>query len=251
MEPSVNARKIDQAPIQNELGQLEPGDCWTSPTGIEFVYIPSGNFTMGSDCLSDAPCHKVTITKPFFIGKYPVVQKEWIEIMGSNPSSIKGDCQPVNNVSWDVCTEFTRNLSRIGEKANHFYRLPTEAEWEYVCRAGSKDDYCYGNDVKSLDNYAWFRKNAEDRTHPVGQLKPNRWGVHDMHGNVWEWCSDPYHAYAMSIQLDPQGGKQGNRRVNRGGCWASHADRCASAFRIYDDSDIGAPYIGLRLVMEI
>lgn len=207
---------------------------------------------MGDNELDDADPHEVHITRPFQVGKYPVTQEEWLSVMGENPSSIQGQCQPVNNVSWTQCMEFIERLNLRADENGSTYRLPTEAEWEYACRANSRDKFFFGNVVSDLARFGWYQDNSHERTHPVGQLEPNPWGLHDLYGNVSEWCQDVYQVYPLSRNHDPTGpNKSKGERVNRGGCWASHAARCASAFRMCDDPDEPGPYLGLRLVREI
>jgi formylglycine-generating enzyme required for sulfatase activity len=193
--------------------------------------LPAGNFTMGEG--SDA--HQVTLTKPFYLGIYEVTQEEYQRVMGSNPSHFKGARNPVAQVSWDDAVEFCRKLSAMPEekKAGRAYRLPTEAEWEYACRAGSTTEYCFGDNESQLGEYAWFDKNAGSKTHPVGEKKPNAWGLYDMHGNVWEWCSDWYSEYPKGAVSDPVGPREGSDRVFRGGSWRYGAAFCRSAFRYW------------------
>ena len=158
--------------------------------GIRLKLLPAGTFWMGEDL--DA--HKVTLTQPFYLGVYEVTQEQYERVMGKNPSNFKGPQNPVEKVSWDDAVEFCRKLSELPEEkaAGRIYRLPTEAEWEYACRAGTTTKYSFGDSESELGEYGWFDKNSDRKTHPVGQKQPNKWGLYDMHGNVWEWCSDWY-----------------------------------------------------------
>ena len=154
--------------------------------GMELVRMPAGEFMMGSDAdrPDEKPLHKVTISQPFYLGKYEVTQAQWQEVMGTNPSHFKGDPnRPVERVSWKMVQEF---ISKLNAREGHtLYRLPTEAEWEYAARAGSTTKYYFGDDDALLEQYAWYNKNDKGATHPVGQLKPNAWDLYDMMGNVW------------------------------------------------------------------
>ena len=153
----------------------------------------------------------------FSIGVYEVTQQQYEAVMGSNPSEFKGANNPVENVSWDDAVAYCAKLSSLPAEvaAGHMYRLPTEAEWEYACRAGTTTEYSFGDDEKDLGKYAWFKDNSEKKTHAVGEKLPNGWGLYDMHGNVWEWCSDA----------------EGSNRVIRGGSWSFDAAYCRSAYR--------------------
>jgi formylglycine-generating enzyme required for sulfatase activity len=199
--------------------------------GISFRYIPSGTFTMGEG----SEAHPVTLTKSFYLGLYPVTQEQYKRVIGKNPSRFNEAKKPVETVSWEDAMEFCARLSALPEEiaARRVYRLPTEAEWEYACRAGSTSAYCFGDDESRLGEYAWFNGNSGDTTHPVGPLfnEPNAWGLYDMHGNVWEWCSDWYGDYPKGAVTDPVGPKEGSHRVNRGGCWYCTAADCRSAYR--------------------
>jgi formylglycine-generating enzyme required for sulfatase activity len=212
-------------------------------TGMEMVFIPAGEFMMGSAFsetprdYDEGPEHRVKITKPFYLGKYEVTQGDWLKIMGSNPSHFKGNQRlPVERVSWDDCQEF---LSRAGDGL----RLPTEAQWEYACRVGTTTPFHFGNTISTEQanydgNYPYgdgpkgvFR----EKTMPVGSFPPNAWGLYDMHGNVYEWCQDWYDEeyYEKSPEEDPVGPDGGGGRVLRGGSWnASYGARlCRSANR--------------------
>ncbi|MBX7222623.1 MAG: formylglycine-generating enzyme family protein [Blastocatellia bacterium] len=217
----------------------------TNRWGMKFVLIPAGSFQMGaasSDYNDERPVHHVTISQPFYLGKYQVTQREWREVMGNNPSYFKGDDLPVEQVSWEDVQEFIKKLNGGGDGE---YRLPSEAEWEYACRAGTMGDY-----AGQLGEMGWYAENSGNQMHPVGQKKPNGWGLYDMHGNVWEWCQDWWDAgyYAKSPPIDPTGPPGGSSRVIRGGGWYYRAVDCRSASR-----DWGTPAgrnhnLGFRLV---
>src|SRR5215831_10031863 len=194
---------------QNLTSRSKAGEL-KNDTGIEFVQIQPGEFMMGCsvgdiDCNADErPIHHVQLTKPFQIGKFEVTQAQWQAVMGSNPSTIKGDDHPVETINKDETHEF---INRLNAKNDGFrYRLPTEAEWEYAARAGTGSSY-----TGKLDEIAWYNGNSEDETHPVGQKKPNAWGLYDMEGNVKEWVEDLYSAnyYAGSPAVDPTGPQNG------------------------------------------
>ena len=216
---------------------------------MELVEIPAGKFTMGSP--EDEEYHQVdevqvtvALTKPFGLGKYEVTQGQFKKVMGTEPWNgadfVKADKDfPATCVDWDDATKFCQKLTAIERnagklKANEEYRLPTEAEWEYACRAGTKTVFSFGNDKPKLGEYAWFYGNAFDAgekyAHKTGLKKPNPWGLHDMHGNVWEWCSDWYGG-KLAGGTDPVGPNGGSYRVFRGGSWRDYPDYCRSASR--------------------
>ncbi len=197
---------------------------------MEFIQIPPAQFMMGSNDFDTAqPIHNVTITQPFYLGKYEVTQGEWEAVMENNPSRFTGDPnRPVETVSWDDAQEFIQKLNE--QERGTSYRLPTEAEWEYACRAGTTTAYSFGDNPSQLGEYAWYRDNSGNKTHPVGQRKPNAWGLYDMHGNVWEWVQDWYGPYSQEAVIDPQGPNNGEVRVLRGGSFLFGRGnvRCAS-----------------------
>jgi formylglycine-generating enzyme required for sulfatase activity len=206
---------------------------------LDLVSIPAGEFMMGSpDSDKDAdtdekPQHRVRITKPFYMGKYLISQEQWEAVMGRNPSKFKGPKNPVEQVSWEDCQKFLGKLNaKVGSGAGKF-QLPSEAQWEHACRAGSKTRYCFGDDASKLGDYAWYEKNSDDKTHPAGEKKPNTWGLYDVHGNVWEWCQDCYEDgyYKESPADDPTGAATGSGRVIRGGSWCGPAGACRPAYR--------------------
>src|SRR5262249_24141391 len=169
---------------------------------MPFFRTPGGEFLMGSaDGYGDErPVHTVRISQPFYLGQYAVTQGQWQAVMGSNPSQFTGDPnRPVETVSWEDVQEFIRRLH--AREGGATYRLPTEAEWEYAARAGSTTAYGFGDDPRQLSEYAWYSENAGRQTHPVGQLKPNAWGLYDMHGNVWEWVQDWYGPYTAGAAV--------------------------------------------------
>ena len=237
----------------------------TNLIGMELIEIPAGKFTMGSpedekDHQEDEAQVSVTLTKAFGLGKYEVTHGQWKSVMGTEPWDRKGekadkDC-PATYVSWDDATDFCKKLTTIERKAgklkaNEEYRLPTEAQWEYACRAGTTTTYSFGDDEKQFGDYAWFRGNAmnagEEYAHKVGWKKPNPWGLHDMHGNVWEWCSDWYDG-KLAGGIDPVGPNAGSFRVLRGGDWLRYASRCRSASRDNYNPPARRSYFGFRIV---
>ena len=221
-----------------------------SGVSLEMILIPAGEFMMGSpDSDKDAldwekPQHRVRITKPFYLGKYLVTQEQWQAVMGNNPSNFRGPTNPVEQVSWKDCQEFVEKLNaKVGGGR---FSLPTEAQWEYACRAGNTTRYCYGDDESRLGEYAWYDGNSGRKTHPVGEKKPNAWGLYDMHGNVFEWCMDWYGGYAKSPADDPAVSSGDMGRVNRGGGWSSYAAHCRSGFRT-NDAGLRSSLVGFRV----
>jgi formylglycine-generating enzyme required for sulfatase activity len=235
--------------------------------GMKLMLIPAGEFQMGSpDSDNDAsadekPQHRVRITRPFYLGVTEVTQGQYRAITGENPSHFKGsDDLPVEQVSWNDAIAFCNKLSeREGLKPYYQsggaqsggdgYRLPTEAEWEYACRAGATTRFCSGDADASLGEYAWFYANSGNKTHPVGQKHPNVWGLYDMHGNVYEWCGDGYAAdYDRgSPDADPRGSLQAADRVDRGGCWGSVPQVCRAANRYGLAPGFRSDNLGFRL----
>ena len=228
----------------------------TNSIGMELIEILAGSFRMNEGF----PAVKVTLTKSFGLGKYEVTQGQWKSVMASEPwdgqkyVQADKDC-PATYVNWDDATEFCKKLTDLERKsaklqANEEYRLPTEAEREYACRAGTKTVFSFGNDEKQLGEYAWFDGNAknvgEQYAHKVGLKKPNPWGLHDMHGNVWEWCSDWYDR-KLSGGTDPVGPEEGSLRVVRGGCWVYYPGYCRSASRYYGVPSDRGHCLGFRV----
>ena len=222
-----------------KISSAQPPKEITNSIGMKLVLIPKGSFMMGM-VVDDAEQHQVTISQDYYLGVTEVTQEQYERVMGNNPSLFQRDLikgsssdHPVDSVSWDDAVEFCKKLSDLPKekKAGRVYRLPTEAEWEYACRAGSKTRHSFGDDEESLGDYAWFDGNSNEQTHPVGQKKANAWGLYDMHGNVWEWCSDWYGDYPKGAVSDPIGPREGSDRVRRGGSCSSYATFCQSAHR--------------------
>jgi formylglycine-generating enzyme required for sulfatase activity len=240
-----------------------PGELVNS-IGMRFVLIPAGTFTMGSPNHEEARKrdegqHQVTLTKGFYLSIVPVTQTQWQAVMNSNPSNVKGADRPVEQVSWDDAVAFCR---KVKELTGHECRLPTEAEWEYACRAGTTTAYSFGDRTKGcgvlgigaqdlLGAHAWYNENSGGQTHPVGRKKPNAWGLYDMHGNVWEWCLDWYdESYCGNLpRNDPLGAFEGLSRVIRGGGWSGPGADCRSARRNRLKPDRGDPNIGFRVAL--
>jgi len=208
---------------------------------MSFVHIPDGSFEMGSDAnpsSDQSPIHTVTITRPFELQTTEVTQAQWRAVMGSDPAHFPGDDRPVEQVSWTDAQEFIRRLNRLDP--GKAYRLPTEAEWEYACRAGTteRDD---------LDEGAWVHRNSESQTHPVGLKRPNAWGLYDMIGNVWELCADWKDSYPAGPVTDPAGPPHGYYKVCRGGSWFDVGAAANPTFRASPGPDDRGNSQGLRL----
>ena len=250
------------APAPPPLVKQEP-DTITNSIGMKLKRIRPGKFLMGTSGEEGKPehPHQVEITRPFAIGIYPVTQAQFQKIMGRNPSHFAGlnsAQHPVERVSWKDTEEFCWKLSELAGEKQHrrVYRLPTEAEWEYACRAGSREAYFFGADDRLLDHHAWHSGNAGGHTHPVGTRKPNAWGLFDMHGNVWQWCQDYYDAdyYPQSPAQNPSGPATSlaSMRVLRGGSFESRADACRCAARHSSiENFANSPAYGFRVVLEL
>jgi len=249
-----------------ESSPSPPAKKVTNSLGMTLVRIEPGSFLMGSSKAQidhlmrefpdskrewfddEQPRHEVKITRLFWLGAHQVTQDQYQAVMGNNPSHFKrSDDLPVESVSWLDAVAFCNRLSERERRTPFYringtevtilggngYRLPTEAEWEYACRASSSALYPFGDNASALGGFAWYIKSSEDKTHPVGQKSPNAWGLHDMLGNVWEWCADCYEAnyYASSPPVDPPGASGASNRVIRGGGWSSRPRHCRSADR--------------------
>jgi len=232
-QPASPAVEEQPAPAETAAQKKQPTASMETASvnsiGMRFVPISAGTFTMGKGVAA----HQVTLTQPFELGIYEVTQKQYEQVMGKTANEFKGAQYPVEKVSWNDAVEFCRKLSELpGEKsAGYVYRLPTEAEWEYACRAATTTKYSFGDNHSELGEYAWYGDNSGDTTHPVGQKKPNAWGLHDMHGNVSEWCQDWHGNYPSDLVTDPTGAASGSGRVRRGGGYSHITVGCSSANR--------------------
>lgn len=225
--------------------------------GIEMALVPAGQFTMGGDQVTEqadeneTPRHSVTFDTSFHIGRVAVTQSQWQAVMETNPSRFEDPARPVEMVSHHDASLFVKRLNQ--KEATRSYRLPTEAQWEYAARAGSREAYCYGAGKMKLTRYAWLNKNSDNTTQPAGLLLPNAWGLYDMHGNIHEWCSDWFdrNYYAASPARHPTGPDTGLARVLRGGDWGSADWYCRCAVRSLSSPDRRSQRVGFRIVKLI
>jgi len=267
------SREFTQVKTDIQVDRLPPKkqvEVLVNSIGMKLKRIPAGNFLMGelpeetNAGKDERPQHRVTITKPFYLGVHEVTQNEYKQVMAHNPSKFQdSDQQPVEQVSWLDAVKFCNKLSEREDRkpcyridgddvtitSGNGYRLPTEAEWEYGCRAGSSTRYPFGDDENQLGRYAWYDKNSGDKAHPVGQKLPNAWGLYDMLGNVWEWCADGYDGeyYASSPAVDPPGASKASLRVFRGGCWFFNPGGCRPAVRGGFTPESRSYYLGFRV----
>jgi formylglycine-generating enzyme required for sulfatase activity len=227
---------------------------------MKLVLIPAGEFLMGAaDSDDDAgndekPQHRVRITRPFYLGATMVTRRQYRAVTGADPRCFEGsDDLPVDQVSWEDAMAFCARLNELGRRqlGDAAYQLPTEAQWEYACRAGSQTRFSFGDDDRVLGYYGWFSRNSKGRTQPVGQKRANAWSLFDMHGNLWEWCWDAYDGsyYAKSPVDDPRGPDPAGAadRVNRGGCWLNIPRNCRSANRGWNTPGSRYNNVGFRV----
>lgn len=264
--PAQDSSSGDGFPVFELVREVDLG----KGVKMEFVDIKAGAFSMGSlDSDSKAnpyekPQHEVKITRDFHLGRFPVTQEQYEAVTGKNPSyySATGfnsglvtglDTRrfPVEHVSWDEAKAFCDQLSKQDPQSRKF-SLPTEAQWEYACRAGTSTRYFFGDDPAKLDAHAWYAKNSRERPHQVGSKKPNAWGLYDMQGNVWQHCADWYDEkyYDNSPKEDPPGPDKGEARVLRGGCWKDGAEDCRAAARDRTETSATAIDAGFRVLMH-
>jgi formylglycine-generating enzyme required for sulfatase activity len=253
-----NGKPAITVPDGKDVKVEAPRKEFTNSIGMKFVWIPPGSFMMGSpkeekDRKMGEIQHKVTLTKGFYMGVYPVTQEQWREIMGNNPSCFKGEKNlPVEMVSWDDCQEFIKKLRGKDKKP---YRLPTEAEWEYACRAGTKTPFHFGETISTDQaNYnGHFRYGdgkigvSRGKTTPVGRFPANAFGLFDMHGNVYQWCQDRDGDYPQNEVVDPKGPDGDRGRVMRGGCFYEPPRFCRSVYRTCADPEATFRSFGFRV----
>jgi formylglycine-generating enzyme required for sulfatase activity len=227
------------------------GKSYHTSAGTNMVWIAPGSFQMGDSTghgdSDEKPVHEVRLTTGYWLGESDVTQDEWQAVIGYNPSHTTGGNLPVESVSWSDAAEYCQKLTQRERDAGHLlpgmhYDLPTEAQWEYACRAGTTGDY-----AGDLEAMTWYHANSRDQTHDVKTKRPNAWGLYDMHGNVWEWCSDWYGSYSAGTQVDPTGPANGAFRVRRGGAASLFSPSCRSAYRNRLTPDIHDHEQGFRL----
>lgn len=242
-------------PIQNKDKAFR--DNFGNGIYMEMVQISSGRFKLGSPMTElerrdhESPMIEVNVPT-FYMAKFVVTQEQWVAVMGSNPAIFREDLQaPIENISWLEAKEFCQKLSSKSTY-KYTYRLPSEAEWEYACRAGTSTAYHFGDRADQLPDYAWFKGNANQRSQPIGKKIPNPWGLHEMHGGIWEWCEDVWHDSYRGAPADGSawldGGGYG-RRVRRGGSWSNEAKLCRSASRDWHWQGDRYNDIGVRVVI--
>ncbi len=268
--PGCERKPAEQKSATGTSASRESGQTsMAATTNAAMLRISAGRFMMGDKDQPDAPPHEVSVSA-FLMDKYLVTQEQYQRLMGENPSRWKGEKNPVEQVRWSDAVRFCNKRSEAEGLQPCYdlkawtcnfeatgYRLPTEAEWEYACRAGATTPYFFGDNAAKLGEYAWFDKNSGGHPRPVGQKQPNAWGLYDMCGNVWEWCNDFYKVdyYRESEPQDPKGPKQGETKVVRGGAWRFKADNCRVGYRYnenpgYADVCFGYDIYGFRCVRK-
>lgn len=231
--------------------------------GMKFIHVHSGSFIMGSPKNElrreiFERLHKVTLTKGFYFQSTEVTQQQWLDVMGSNPSHFLNcgmDC-PVENIRWTDAVKFIKKLNK--KERTERYRLPTEAEWEYACRAGTATAFYSGTMIQKgdysnnhfLDYVGWYYRNSNESTHKTALKQPNAWGFYDMHGNVWEWCNDWQRPYPFNPVTDPVGASSAHTKIRRGGSWCHYPEYCRSAYRSFYDPEDRSPELGFRLAFS-
>jgi formylglycine-generating enzyme required for sulfatase activity len=261
-------RKQDR-PLRAEAAGNPPtlGQPFVIPScGTKLNWVASGHFQMGSPAgeagrsNDEGPQTEVTIRRGFWLGQFPMTQEEWAAVADASiglkpePSFFRGNRRPVEQVSWNDCEQWLQVLNTIEQARNRLphgflYRLPTEAEWEFACRAGTSTRFYFGDGDAPLGDHAWYSGNSRSQTHPVGEKKPNAWEFYDLHGNVWEWCADRYGPLSGGHVIDPKGPSSGPNRVFRGGSWGMAASRCRSAYRVWNAPGYRDYTVGFRVAL--
>ena len=264
--PPPQEKKTHKPPrSQGSAKSPIPGEAFVIPScEIKMNWVAAGRFQMGSPAseagrsTDEGPQTEVTISRGFWLGTHTVTQEEWRAVaadgsgLNAEPGYFRGDRLPVEQVSWNDCEQWLRELNTLEEARlphGFQYRFPTEAEWEFVCRAGTSTRFHSGNGEEQLDEFAWCSGNSRSQTHVVGEKKPNAWGFHDMHGNVWEWCADWYGPFPGGSVTDPRGALFGTNRVFRGGSWGVAASRCRSAYRVWNKPGYRDYTVGFRVAL--
>jgi formylglycine-generating enzyme required for sulfatase activity len=233
----------------------QPGCDWKTPALAKTELIPLTNMVAIKAGMFMRIKFPVTISRDFWIGKYEVTQGEFMAVLGQNPSHFTGDSnRPVEKVTFlgagAYCSALTQRERESGRlPAGYEYRLPTEAEWEYACRAGSTNLFSFGDDNSMADQFAWTAENSEATTHPVGLKRPNAWGLYDMHGNVWEWCADWFEPFPAAPLTDPVGPATSKYKVFKGGGWNQDAQYGRASSRFMMAPSIGIHFVGFRVVL--
>jgi formylglycine-generating enzyme required for sulfatase activity len=219
---------------------------------MKFAWIPPGRFLMGGEADDDEkPVHRVTISTGFWMGIYPVTQDQFESVMGYNLSHFRGPTHPVENVNWFDAREFCQAFGKLTGRP---IRLPTEAEWEYACRATTTSEYWSGNDEAALKRVGWYSDTSNQQTQPVGKLGKNKWGLHDVHGNVWEWCEDSNARFTAEDRVDPGLNikySDIDSRVLRGGAWRDTPGNCRAAYRYWGAPATRADFCGFRVCFRL
>ena len=260
--PNITSENINSSTNKSKV--LESKNWTLEDINLEMIYCPAGNFMMGSPenefgRYDDEIQHKVKVSKGFWIGKYPITQRQYRTIMRYNPSFFIGSNRPVDSVGEYNAKTFCLKINSLYKSklpTNYRFVLPTEVQWEYACKANTTSTLNNGKNLYSitdirvnLDEVGWYQLNSNSTTHPVGQKKPNQWGIYDMHGNVWEWCSDSYEDYLNYRKTEPINSNKNFNTILRGGCFYSSARNCRSATRNIINKDIKPYYIGFRVAL--
>jgi formylglycine-generating enzyme required for sulfatase activity len=266
--PSADTKQKHGRSASNKASGSAPidGQPFIIPTcGVKLSWVAPGRFQMGSSAAEagrsndEGPQTLVTISRGFWLGTFMTTQEEWKAVaegvagLNGEPSFFRGSRLPVEQVSWEDCQKWLQQLNEVEARRlprSFQYRLPTEAEWEFACRAGSSTRFHFGDADGKLGDYAWYSQNSGGQTHPVGEKKPNGWGFYDTHGNAWEWCQDRYGGPLPGGNItDPKGPAAGLNRVFRGGSWGIAPPRCRSAYRVWNKPAYRDYTLGFRIAL--